>query len=1036
MLNLKNSMKFIFIIIWIFGFASYASASPSGVVISQVYGGNGNTFSRDYVELFNASSTPVNISGWSIQYSSATGTGFFSANGVTTLNGTLQPGQYYLVALAPTAAGATLPAVDLSGGTAPNLSGTAGKVVLVNTNVGLACNGGSTVCNAAQSSQIEDLVGYGTANFFETSVAPALTGTTALFRAAGGCSDTNVNSVDFSVGTPNPRNSSSPLAPCGGGTLNQPIVTSCPLLSVNVGQSGAVNLSASDADSIVNNATIISTPVAGINLGSFNQASGEGQSASVPLNVDGSLAAGNYPINVNFTNDDAQNATCTVNVSVQAPASVTRIYTIQGSALGTASVSPLYNPSVITSVVTEGIVTAKLAGLSGFYLQDETGDGNALTSDGIFVFGSSALASVNVGDKIRLNANITEFNTVTELVSPTNIQVLSTGNSVTPVDISLPETTEGDLEAYEGMLVRIISPMTASQNFFQGRYGQVTLSANGRLVKPTNIFQANSLEAIALTDENARRRIILDDGSSAQNPNPIPFIGSDNTLRAGDVAQTITGVIDHGLITNNSAGPRDYKIHAIVTPVFTRENARTAAPDSVGGNVKVASFNVLNYFTTFTNGQTASGLTGQGCTLGTSTSAGNCRGADNVAEFTRQRDKIINAIAAMNADVVGLIEIQNNGAVAAQNLVDGLNAKMGAGTYARINDPATGTGDDAIKVAMIYKPTKLSSFGPSLSDINSINNRPTLAQTFIAANGEKFSVVVNHFKSKGSCPSTTANADPDQDQGDGQGCWNDLRLQQAEQLANGFIPQVIASAGDDDVIVIGDLNAYGKEDPINALATLGFVDQVERFNGQAGYSYVFDGEAGYLDHALANTSMSSQISGTAHWKINADEPSVIDYNTEFKPQDLYTNAPFKSSDHDPVVIGLNLTKTINGTTGRDSLVGTAGDDVITGGIGADTLTGNAGADLFVFNSMRDAIDTINDFTPATDRIQLTALLQSLGYAGSNPFTDGYARLVIIAGNVTLQIDADGLAGTSPFRTLAIMKAVNIANIDVVRDFVW
>ena len=137
-----------------------------------------------------------------------------------------------------------------------------------------------------------------------------------------------------------------------------------------------------------------------------------------------------------------------------------------------------------------------------------------------------------------------------------------------------------------------------------------------------------------------------------------------------------------------------------------------------------------------------------------------------------------------------------------------------------------------------------------------------------------------------------------------------------------------------------------------------------------------------------------------------------------------------------MVIGLNLTKAINGTTGRDSLVGTAGDDVLTGGVGADTLTGNAGADVFVFNSMRDAIDTIIDFTPATDRIQLTALLQSLGYAGSNPFADGYARLVINSGNVTLQIDADGPAVTSPFRTLAILKAVNIGNIQVVRDFVW
>lgn len=1030
MLHSKNSIKLIFI--WIFAFANYAFASTSGVVFSQVYGGNGNTFSRDYVELFNASTQPVDISGWSVQYSSATGTGLFSANGITTLNATLQPGQYYLVALASTAAGATLPSVDLAGNSSTNLSGSNGKVVLVNTNTGLACNGGSTICNASQLAQIVDLVGYGSANYFETSAAPALTGTTALFRTGGGCTDTDNNGTDFTVSTPVPRNSSSPLAPCGGGgVINQPIVTSCPALSVNVGQAGSVNLSASDADSVVNNAVMSSATVAGINLGVFSQAAGDGQPATVTLSIDNTLAAGTYPVTINFTNDDAQNASCTVNVSVQAPASVTRIYNIQGSALGVASVSPLNN----TNVVTEGIVTAKLPGLSGFTLQDETGDNNPLTSDGIFVFGSTALASVNVGDKIRLNATVTEFFTVTQLSSPTNIQTLSISNAVIPTDISLPEAIEGDLEAVEGMLVRIVSPMTASQNFFQGRYGQVTLSANGRLVKPTNIYPAGSASAISLTDENARRRITLDDASSAQNPNPIPFIGADNTLRAGDVAQTITGVINHGLITNNSAGPSDYKINATVTPIFARENNRTLAPASVDGNIKVASFNVLNYFTTFVNGTNSAGQSGQGCSLGASVTASNCRGANNALEFTRQRDKIINALAAINADVVGLIEIQNNGAVAIQNLVDGLNAKMGAGTYARVIDPATGTGDDAIKVAMIYKPAKVATVGASLSDTDSINNRPTVAQAFAATNGEKFAVLVNHFKSKGSCPSTLANSDPDQDQGDGQGCWNELRTQQSQRLVTGFIPQVQTAAGDVDVIVIGDLNAYGKEDPIQILSTAGFIDQVERFDGLQGYSYVFDGEAGYLDHALANASMSAQITGTTQWKINADEPSVIDYNTEFKPQDLYTNAPFRSSDHDPVVIGLNLTKPVNGTSGRDSLIGTAGDDVLTGGLGADTLTGNAGADVFVFNSMRDAIDTINDFTPAIDRIQLTTLLQSLGYAGSNPFADGYARLIVVADNVTLQIDADG-AGAAPYRNLAILKSVSLVNLDVTRDFVW
>jgi predicted extracellular nuclease len=108
------------------------------------------------------------------------------------------------------------------------------------------------------------------------------------------------------------------------------------------------------------------------------------------------------------------------------------------------------------------------------------------------------------------------------------------------------------------------------------------------------------------------------------------------------------------------------------------------------------------------------------------------------------------------------------------------------------------------------------------------------------------------------------------------------------------------------VLVIGDLNAYGKEDPIDILNAGGLQDQLSRFNGGTAYSYVFDGEAGYLDHALATASLAAQITGTAHWTINADEPSVIDYNTEFKPQDLYSGDMFRSSDHDPVLVGMNL----------------------------------------------------------------------------------------------------------------------------------
>lgn len=1014
------------------GWSSLSLPLHAEVVISQVYGGQGSVYNQDYVELFNNGSAAVDISGWSVQYASATGTGNFSANGVTTLSGLLQAGQYYLVGLRSAANGSALPTPDASNN-GTDMSGTNGKVVLVKSSTGLTCNGSSNPCSSSQLAQIADLVGYGTANFAEGSAAPAISSSKALLRKGDGCQDTNQNSSDFVAGTPAPRNSSTAVNVCGGGnsgggsTGNQPIVTSCPAITLQVGETGAGQVQASDADSVVNAATLASNAPNGVSLVNFAAASNDGQSASAALQLDGSLPAGQYTADIQFANNEAQTATCTVNITIK-NSNITRIYQIQGSALGTASVSPLNGQTVTT----EGVVTAVFPSLNGFYLQDASGDGNPQTSDGVFVYlGTGVAPTVSKGQKIRLTANVTEFNTITELVNVSGLQVLSSNNVILPTDISLPEVTEGDLEAYEGMLVRITTPMTASQNYFLGRYGQVTLSADGRMLKPSNLYPANSAAAAQLADENARRRLVLDDGSSAQNPNPIPFIGEDNTLRAGDIVQNLTGVIDYGLITASSTGPRDYKLNPTEPVQFQRENPRTAAPASVPGNLKIASFNVLNYFTTFANGATASGQTGQGCSLGGSVSASNCRGANNLAEFNRQRNKIIRALSAMNADVVGLMEIQNNGSTAVQNLVDGLNAAVGANTYAAIADPVTGTGTDAIKVAMIYKPAKLTPAAAALSDNDSINNRPTLAQTFKAANGEKFTVLVNHFKSKSCSDASGSNAD----QGDGQGCYNTRRVAQADRLLQ-FINTVQAQAGDQDVVVIGDLNSYGKEDPILTLTSGGLQDQIARFSGDSDYSYVFDGESGYIDHALASNSMAAQVTGTTHWHINADEPMVIDYNTEFKPQDLYSDSPYRSSDHDPVIVGVQLVKTVNGTNQRDTLTGTAGDDVLTGGLGADTLTGLAGRDTFVYQSMRDATDTITDFTPGEDQLQISELLQSLGYSGSQPFADGFARWVSVSGGVQLQIDADGTGGAATARPLVTLKGLAMNQLDAQRDVRW
>jgi uncharacterized protein len=732
-----------------------------------------------------------------------------------------------------------------------------------------------------------------------------------------------------------------------------------------------------------------------------------------------------------------------VHGSAQAQTTDTPIYTIQGSGITSALVGNF--------VTTTGVVTRLIN--NGYYIQDLVGDGNPATSDGLFIFTSSA-PTVAVGQLIRITGRVTEFNTgaasnaitaarpITELTNLSNLQVLGTGYTITPTPVTLPELVNDELERYEGMLISIAGPLTVSQNFFQGRFGQVTLSVGGRLEVPTNRYRPGP-QATAQADENARRRLILDDGTSSQNPNPTPYFGADNTLRAGDTVASLTGVLDYGLATASNTGFGDYKLHPTTAPVFVRANPRSNAPENVGGNVKVASFNVLNFFTTFTNGSTASGQTGQGCTLGTSTAASNCRGANNLAEFNRQRAKIVEALAAINADAVGLMEIQNNGNTAVQNLVDALNARVGSGTYAAVPAPAGAgsTGTDAIRVAMIYKPARLTLASAAVSDTTAVHNRPPLAQTFGLANGgansEKFTLVVNHFKSKSSCPAAgDADAAGNVDSGDGQGCWNALRVQQAQALRN-FVAALQNSSGSNDVLLIGDFNAYAQEDPIYNFTSSGYVDQIGRFNS-FGYSYVFDGDAGRLDHAITTASLSPKVTKAVEWHINADEPSVLDYNLEFKQPacaacapDAYTISPFRASDHDPVVIGLSLLKPINGTAGRDTLIGTAADEVFTGGTGADVMTGGSGINVYRYLSMLDAGDTVTDFLPGRDQVDLRTLLGSLGFVGATSSTPDWVRVIDTPSGAQVQIATAGPG--SSFRNLLLLRSVMASAVDLNRD---
>jgi hypothetical protein len=875
------------------GMSATAFANPSNpVVISQVYGGGGNSgaqYKNDFIELHNRGTTPVDLSTWTVQYTSSAGTVWQS----TKLSGVIQPGGYYLV---QEAAGtgttmASLPQPDATG--TLNMSGTTGKVALTNTQTLLS--GASPTSTALQ-----DLVGFGSgANGYEgTGPTATLSNTLAAVRKAGGCTDTDDNGADFDVLAPTPRNGASPAKACGSGTTDVAITPNCPAsIWAPVGSPIAGLLQATDPDSIVNGAAITGGARAGIALGQLTPASGNGGSASVQLQVDGTLAAGSYPVGVTFTNNTGQSASCSVTVKI---ADSHTIPQIQGS----GATSPYVN--TVQSV--KGVLTAKVG--SGFFIQDPVGDGDPTTSDGVFVFGASTDAQP--GEMVQVTGTVAEYTptgasrSYTEFTGVLGVTRLGGNYTIAPANIELPNA---DLARYEGMLVHFTTPLTVNGNGYLADRGELILSY-GRREQPSNRYAPSSAEAKALTAANLNNQIVLDDGIFV-TPTTVPYLGVDGTVRSGDTVTDLTGVVDYG-----AAGGLDpsFKLQPTQAPTFSRTNPRTTAPDAVPGNLRVVSANIENFFTVFTDGTDAFGKTGQGCSVGNSVSKSNCRGADNLAEFQRQNTKLITDLTALNPDVAGLMEVQNNGDITLSWIVDQLNAAVGAKTYAYIANVGN-TGTDAIRVAMIYKPSMVTPVGAPITDGDAVNNRPPLAQTFkLNSNGAKFSLVVNHLKSKGGCSGGTgANAD----NGDGQGCWTGTRVQQAQRLLSYMLPQVKAASGDDRVLFVGDMNSYGKEDPINALTAAGLVNEVDRFERPNGipYSYVFSGVSGYLDHALATPALDGQVAGVTDWHINSDEPSALDFNIGDTPQDLYQANPYRESDHDPLVISLNLAPAYADVTG-------------------------------------------------------------------------------------------------------------------------
>ncbi len=589
---------------------------------------------------------------------------------------------------------------------------------------------------------------------------------------------------------------------------------------------------------------------------------------------------------------------------------ITPIYAVQGNSAS--------SPFVDQQVTVVGVVTGDFQdgdadgtrNLGGFFLQEERPDGDPQSSDGVFVFDRNATApDLEVFQTVRVSGTVTERFGETQIVAD-SVMITGTG-SVDPVAIPLPagvisnsdEVFIADLEKVEGMLVSMTEPAFVSDVFGLERYGELSLSIGGRLMQYTNSFTPDVAGYAAYVQQRAGRQVILDDGQAVQNPSFLRYLrpartdDPDYSVRVGDAVTVATGNIRFSRGSGGS-GKESYRLLPTVDPVFTQLNTADPRPPAPGGRIRVASFNVLNYFTTLDNGED---ICGPAADVG-------CRGADSAAEFERQQAKSVNALLRLDADVVGLMELENNGGIALQNMVDAMNARTAAGTWSYIDTGVIGT--DVIAVGFIYRASAVRPAGEfsvltaAIDErFDDAKNRPALVQTFDAVpDGGRFTVAVNHFKSKGS----PCDDSGDINQADGQGNCNLTRTRAAEALVD-WLDADPTGSGDPDFLIMGDLNAYLREDPIVAIEAAGYVNLLASERDAGAYSFVFDSQSGALDHALASPSLAERVTAIAVWHINADEPGLFDYNLDFgRDADLFDAESLRrSSDHDPLIVGID-----------------------------------------------------------------------------------------------------------------------------------
>jgi 5'-nucleotidase len=588
---------------------------------------------------------------------------------------------------------------------------------------------------------------------------------------------------------------------------------------------------------------------------------------------------------------------------------------------GTGTETPLSGQTVTTT----GVVTATYptGGFNGYYIQTP-GTGGAVdlathtASDAVFVYSSATVGSVAVGDHVQVTGTATEYQGLTQVAvtSAAGLTKLETPATAPAAAAVTYPTQASQREALEGMLIAPQGGFTVSNTYSTNQYAEIGLATgDSPLISPTEIARPGTAEYTAAVAANAARGVTLDDGASINflggsinQAIPLPYLTQNAAITVGSaVAFTDPVILDY----RNSAWKFQPTAQLTATGELpaTFSDVREPEPTDVGGDIQIAGFNVLNYFTT-----TGDELTGcayyedregdpvtvdDGC---------DARGAAEDEDLERQQAKIVAAIDGLGAEVVSLEEIENSVKFGTDRdealsiLVDALNEAAGSDEWAFVPSPDASelppvADQDVIRNAFIYKKAAVEPVGDShvLLDAAFSNARQPLAQEFeIVGADTSFIAIVNHFKSKGS------GSGADADQNDGQGASNASRVAQAEALVD-FSSALQSELGTDEVFLIGDFNAYTQEDPSVVIMEAGYVDQGSK-TGE--YSYSFSGQSGSLDHVYASPAADAKITGVDIWNINAGESIAKEYSRyNYNATNFYDESVYRSSDHDPVIVG-------------------------------------------------------------------------------------------------------------------------------------